>query len=166
MKSLVNKVGHSSEKTEVDVVEEGEITKEGTGAYPAAFLDELFYNVEVSYPCPIHHTQMKELKSKKEDCPDVFLRCQEKSCPTFCDVKDYNVYYYGCRDQGHCWFSLDTISRMVCECGLTPTLSMSKSDNNYNKMYLRCPQGNFALFQWWCFKPSKETQKILCDDMK
>ena len=44
---------------------------------------------------------------------------------------------------------MDTISRMVCECGLTPTLSMSKSDKDYGKMYLRCPQRNCDLFQWW-----------------
>ena len=65
-------------------------------------------------------------------------------------MKDYNYYYYyGCREQGHSWFTLDTISRMVCECGLTPTLSTSKSDKDYGKMYLRCPQRNCDLFQWW-----------------
>ena len=69
---------------------------------------------------------MEELKSKKEDCHEVFLPCREKSCHTFCDVNDYDAYYYGCRQQGHSWFTLDTISRMVRECGLTPTLSMSK----------------------------------------
>ena len=51
-----------------------------------------------------------------EDCHDMFLRCREKSCPTFCDLKDYDYfyYYYGCRQQGHPWYTLDTISRMVC----------------------------------------------------
>ena len=49
LKSLVNKVGQSSgEKKEVVVVEEGEVTPEGTGDYPYASLDELLYNVEVS----------------------------------------------------------------------------------------------------------------------
>ena len=147
------------------VEEEGEITKERTGAYPYASLDELLYSVEVSYPCPIHHTQMKELKSKKEHCPDMYLRRQEKFCPNFCDVKDYN-YNYGCREQGHPWFTLDTIGRMVCECGLTPTLSMCKSDKNYQKMYLRFPQRNCDLFQWWRFKSSKKTQQILSADIK
>ena len=148
LKSLVNKVGLSSgEKKKVVVVEEGEVAPEGTGDYPYASLDELLYDVEVSYPCPIHYTQMGELKSKKEDCPDVFLRCQEKFCPTFCDVKDYNDYYYGCKEQGHSWFTLDTISRMVCECGLILTFSMSKSDKNYGTMYLRCPKRNCDLFR-------------------
>ena len=112
------------------------------------------------------YTQMEELRSKKEDCHDTFLRCQEKSCPTFCDVKDYNYCYYGFREQGHSWFTLDSISRMVCECGLTPTLTMSKSDKNYGKKYLRCPQRNCNLFQWWRFKPLKKTQQILCADME
>lgn len=114
LKSLVNQVSQCSEKNEVEEVQEGEITKEGTGDYPYASLDELLFNVEVSYPFPIHHTQMEELKSKKEDCHNMFLRCREKSCPTFCDLKDYDYYYYGCRQQGHPWFTLDTISRMVC----------------------------------------------------
>ena len=49
LKSLVNKVGQSSgEKKEVVVVEEVEVTPEGTGDYPYASLDELLYNVEVS----------------------------------------------------------------------------------------------------------------------
>ena len=137
-----------------------------TGDYPYASLDELLYNVEVSYPCPIRQTQMEELRSKKEDCHDTFLRFQEKSCPTFCNVKDYNYYYYGCREQGHSWFTLDYISRMVCGGGVTPTLSMSKSDKSYGKMYLRCPQRNCDLFQWLRFKTSKKTQQILCIDME
>ena len=59
LKSLVNKVGLSNcKKKEVVVVEEGEVTSEGTGDYPYSSLDELLYNVEVSYPCPIHYTQM------------------------------------------------------------------------------------------------------------
>lgn len=49
------------------MLEEGEVTPGGTGDCPYASLDELFYNVEVSYPCPIHYTQMEELKSKRED---------------------------------------------------------------------------------------------------
>ena len=118
------------------------------------------------FPCPIRHTQMEELRSKKEDCHDTFLRFQEKSCPTFCNVKDYNYYYYGCREQGHSWFTLDYISRMVCGGGVTPTLSMSKSDKSYGKMYLRCPQRNCDLFQWLRFKTSKKTQQILCIDME
>ena len=137
-----------------------------TGDYPYASLDELLYNVEVSYPCPIRHTQMEELRSKKEECHDTFLRFQEKSCPTFCNVKDYNYYYYGCREQGHSWFTLDYISRMVCGGGVTPTLSMSKSDKSYGKMYLRCPQRNCDLFQWLRFKTSEKTQQILCIDME
>ena len=84
MKSLMNKVGKSSgEKKELVVVEEGEVTPEGTGDYPYTSLDELLYNVEASYPCPIHYTQIEELKSKKEDSPDVFLRCQESPAPPF-----------------------------------------------------------------------------------
>ena len=108
MKSLVNQVGQTSEKSEVEVVEEGEITKEGTGDYPYTSLDEWLCNVIVSYPCPIHHTQMEELKSKKEDCHDMFSCCREKSCPTYCDVNDCDAYYYGCRQRGHSWFTLDT----------------------------------------------------------
>ena len=41
MKSLVNKVGNSSGEKELVVVEEGEVTPEGTGNYPYASLDEL-----------------------------------------------------------------------------------------------------------------------------
>ena len=161
LKSLVTKVGKSScEKKEVVVVEEGEVTPEGTGDYPYASLGELLYNMKGSYPCPIHYSQMEKLKSKKEDCHDTFLRCQENSCPTFCNVKDHNYYYYGYREQGHSWFTLDSISHMVRECGLTPTLSMSKSDKSYGKMYLRFPQRNCDLFQWWRFKPSKKTQQF------
>ena len=84
MKSLMNKVDKSSgEKKELVVVKEGEVTPEGTGDYPYASLDELLYNVEVSYPCSIHCAQIEELKSKKEDSPDVFLRCQESPAPPF-----------------------------------------------------------------------------------
>ena len=39
MKSLVNQVGQTSENSEVEVVEEGEISKEGPGDYPYASLD-------------------------------------------------------------------------------------------------------------------------------
>ena len=57
------------------VLEEGEVNAEGTGDYPRASFDKLLYNVEVSYSCPIHYTQMEEFKSKKEDWHDTFLHC-------------------------------------------------------------------------------------------
>ena len=41
MKSLVNKVGNSSGEKKLVVVEEGEVTPEGTDDYPYASLDEL-----------------------------------------------------------------------------------------------------------------------------
>ena len=76
LKSLVNKVGQcSGEKKELVVLEEGEVNAEGTGDYPHASFDKLLYNVEVSYSCPIHYTQMEEFKSKKEDWRDTFLHC-------------------------------------------------------------------------------------------
>ena len=81
---------------------------------------------------------MDALKSKKEYCDDVFLRCSTTRCPVFCNLSDYNRYYYACQRQGHPWFTLDRIEKMVCECGMTPTLSLTQSETNYGKMYLRC----------------------------
>ena len=151
------------EKTEI--LEEGEIVPgvEGTGTFHYSSLEELLDSVEVSYPCPIHQTMMEELKSKKEDCDDVFLRCSSARCPVFCNLSDYNRYYYECQRQGHPWFTLDRIDKMVCECGMTPTLSLTQSETNYGKMYLRCSRHNCDLFTWWRFKPNKRSVQILTD---
>ena len=92
----------TTEKTEVEVLEEGEIPQDsGTGKYPYSSLAELLDNVEISFPCPIHQNMIDELKSKKEDCDDVFLRCSTARCPVFCNLNDYNHYYYECQRQGH-----------------------------------------------------------------
>ncbi|CAH3160116.1 unnamed protein product [Pocillopora meandrina] len=141
------KTESTTEKTEVEVLEEGEIPQDsGTGTYQYSSLDELLDSVEVSYPCPIHQSMMDVLKSKKEDCDDVFLRCSSARCPIFCNLSDYNRYYYECQRQGHPWFTLDRIDKMVCECGMTPTLSLTQSETNYGKMYLRCSRHNCDLF--------------------
>ncbi|PFX23214.1 hypothetical protein AWC38_SpisGene12220 [Stylophora pistillata] len=104
----------STEKTWVDAVEEGEIVPgiEGTGTYHYSSLEELSDSVEVSYPFPIHQTAMEELKSKKETCNDVFLRCSTARCPVFCNLRNYNHYYYQCQRQGHPWFTLNKIDKM------------------------------------------------------
>ena len=158
------KTESTTEKTEVEVLEEGEIPQDsGTGTYQYSSLDELLDSVEVSYPCPIHQSMMDVLKSKKEDCDDVFLRCSSARCPVFCNLSDYNRYYYECQRQGHPWFTLDRIDKMVCECGMTPTLSLTQSETNYGKMYLRCSRHNCDLFTWWRFKPNKRSVQILTD---
>ena len=127
----------TTEKTEVEVPEEGEIPQDsGTGTYPYSSLAELLDNVEISFPCPIHQNMIDELKSKKEDCDDVFLRCSTARCPVFCNLNDYNHYYYECQRQGHPWFTSDRIDMMVCECGMTPTLSLTQSQTSYGKMHL------------------------------
>ena len=88
----------TTEKTEREVLEEGEIPQDsGTGTYQYSSLDELLDCMEVSYPCPIHQTMMDVLKSKKEDCDHVFLRCSSARCPVFCNLSDYNRYYYECQ---------------------------------------------------------------------
>ena len=61
------------------------------------------------------------------------------------------------------WFTLDRIDKMVCECGMTPTLSSTQSETNYGKMYLRCSRHNCDLFTWWRFKPNKRSVQILTD---
>ena len=138
----------TTEKTEVEALEKGEIPQDsGTGTYQYSSLDELQDSVEVSYPCPIHQTMMDELKSKKEDCDDVFLHCSTACRPVFCNLNDYNRYYYKCQGQGHHWFTLDRIDKMVCKCGMTPTLSVSfQSETNYGKMFLRSGQRHCKLF--------------------
>ena len=127
----------TTKKTEVEVLEEGKIPQDsGTGTYQYSSLDEILNSVEVSYPCPIHQTMMDGLKSKKEDCDNVFLHCSTPSCPVFCNLNDYNHYYYECQRQGHPWFTSDRIDMMVCECGMTPTLSLTQSQTSYGKMHL------------------------------
>ena len=56
------------------------------------------------------------------------------------------------------WFTLDRIDKMVCECGMTPTLSLTQSETNYGKMYLQCNQRHCKLFTWWRFKPKRTVQ--------
>ena len=154
----------TTEKTKVEVLEQGEIPQDsGTGTYQYSSLDELLDSVDVSYPCPIHQTIVDGLKSKREDCDDVLLRCSIASYPVFCNPNDYHHYYYKCQRQGHSWFTLDRIYKMVCECGMTPTLSLTQSETNYGKMYLQCSQRYCKLFTWWQFKPNKRTVQILTD---
>ena len=75
-----------------EVMEEGEIVPGVEGTFHYSTLEELLDSVEVSYPCPIHQTMMEELK----DCDDVFLRCSSARCTVFCNLSDYNRYYYEC----------------------------------------------------------------------
>ena len=86
MKSLVNKVGHLSEKSEVDVVEEGEITNEGTGAYPAAFLQCGSQLSMSNSPYPDGRVEIKERRLPRrvstlprEVLPHL-LRCERLQC--------------------------------------------------------------------------------------
>lgn len=144
---------------EVHVLEEGEIPKAGN--YQYGTLEELLASVEAGYPCSIHNSGMNEVHSRKEWVQDVFLACPVDNCPVFTSLKDYTTYYDGCRRQGHEWFTLDRIASMKCKCGETPTLAMSKSERNYNQLFLRCKNNYCNLFQWWRFLPKERNMAIL-----
>ena len=61
---------------------------------------------------------------------------------------------------------MSTTGTPVVHPGYHQSYGMSKSDRSYQKMYLRCPQRNCNLFQWWRFKPSEKTQQVLCADLE
>ncbi|PFX12178.1 hypothetical protein AWC38_SpisGene23900 [Stylophora pistillata] len=165
---------HKESQTEpAELVEEGEVVEqgkvvpgiEGTGTFHYSSLDDLLESVETIptwYACPIHKDEkMEELTSKKEHVKDTFLRCHVSHCPVFTSTKDYGLYYDMCQHQGHPWFTLERIEQMKCQCGEDPTLSMSSSQKNKNRMYLRCNRRECDLFTWWDRKPYMPVQQIL-----
>lgn len=148
----------------VEIPEPGEIVDSSEGSF---ILDAILRNVlndaNVTYPCPIQNTPMEELKAKDPTSSAVYLRCVELNCPVFTNLNDYSVYYYECKKRGHRWYTLDRIQTMQCECGIAPSLSLSKSEHNFHKMYLRCRENVCGLFTFWRYHPRKKTIEILLD---
>lgn len=134
---------------------------EGTGTFHYSSLEEVLDSLQMTYPCPVHRTDLEEVTSKQEDEIKVFLRCPEPNCPVFCCKDDVIWYSDQCKKQAYEWFTLGRIAKMVCQCGDALSLSISKSDKTYGRMYLRCGERNCDLFCWWAFKPSKKNTAIL-----
>ena len=158
------------EEASVEVVAEGgaegrDETSGKPGTYIYESIDELLASLDqipVSRTCPIHKdTVLQIVTSQKETVHDTFLRCPEKGFPVFCTWNDYGRYASQCRCQGHAWFTKERIQDMKCECGFDPTLSISNSIKNKNRMYLRCRKGDCNLFTWWDRCPFKPVQQIL-----
>ena len=169
-------------KIEVQVLEEGEIFD------PDAFLDGLaqhwhhlppstpqtstapFRNpsppprgsTEILYSCPVHP---KDTLQKKETNtqygPWEYYKCPVRNCYVSCGVDNVEYYLDSAKHKLHNFFLSKPVHIMECYCKRPLIMSLSQSERNPGRLFLKCPKRWCDFFQWVDEEPRGKTKAWL-----
>ena len=167
---------------EVQVMEEGEIFD------PDAFLDELaqqwkqdpsntpqtstepFMNpppptrsdTQILYSCPRHPNDTLE---KKETNTQYgyweYYKCPVRNCYVSCGVDNAEYYLDSAKHKLHNFFLSKPVHIMECYCHRPLIMSMSQSEKNPGRLFLKCPKRWCNFFQWVDQEPRGKTKAWL-----
>lgn len=125
-----------------EVLEEGEIFD------PDQFLQQTFDDTERDPVCPVHK---EPLTKRMTDGGWEFYFCPHTSEGTICFIctgsAHIDQYVVAVNQQlpAYYYWNMD---KMKCYCNESLILSMSKSESNPNRIYLKCRKGKCRFFQW------------------
>ena len=159
---------------EVQVLEEGEIFN------PDAFLDELaqqwhplppsapqtstapFRNpspppqgsTEILYSCPVH---LNDTLQKKETNTQYghweYYKCPVRNCYVSCGVDNVEYYLDSAKRQLHNFFLSKPVHVMECYCKRPLVMSLSQSEKNPGRLFLKCLSVGAVSFSGWTKNP-------------
>ena len=94
--------------------------------------------------CPIHEVFVERKVSQKGW---EYIKCPHATCPLFAFALDMLPYMSAVKSQLHEELK-QKWNNLVCCCSRSMTLSVSKSEKNPGRLYLRCNNNQYEFFQW------------------
>ena len=167
---------------EVQVLEEGEIFD------PDAFLDELakqwhplpsstpqtstvpFRNpspptrsdTQILYSCPVHPNDTLQKKDTNTQYGHwEYYKCPVRNCYVSCGVDNVEYYLDSAKHKLHNFFLSKPVHIMECYCKRPLVMSLSQSEKNPGRLFLKCPKRWCGFFQWVDEEPRGKTKAWL-----
>ena len=94
-----------------------------------------------------------------------YYRCPttrfDTKCYVTCGWENLATYLKAVEDQTHPVYAHIPPERFKCQCDMSMILTMSKSEKNPGRLYLKCPKRRCKLFQWINEPPQGLAFKLL-----
>ena len=112
-------------------------------------LDEM----EERYFCPIHQCAVERVDMNGDSHPiDMYYRCPESKCIIFCS-EEAAPHYFGLVNEQLLADYKHEERLPRCYCNEYPVLKVSKTEKNYDRMYIGCGQKEKCNFFQWADSP-------------
>ena len=117
-------------------------------------------------PCPRHPTQALEKWETHTNSYWEYYKCPVQDCFVRCGLGNVEHYLNSSKRQLDNYYLQLPLDKMKCYCDKNLYMSMSNSDKNPGRLYLRCPQRYCNFFQWIVQSPNRKTRAWLEEGRK
>ena len=134
---------------------------------PDQFLDNLEKQYRNPSPpdtlqCPLHPQCALEKRESDTDYGHwEYYKCPFQDCFVCCEADNVEYYLQSARRQIDPYYIRIPLHNMRCYCDKSLYMSMSHSDKNPNRLYLKCPKRYCDFFQWVDTAPRGKTRAQL-----
>ena len=112
--------------------------------------------------CPLHPQYSLEKRESQTDYGQwEYYKCPFQDCFVCCGVDNVGYYLQSARQQIIPYYVRIPLDKMKCFCDRNLYMSMSHSDKNPGRLYLKCPKRYCDFFQWVDTPPRGKTQAHL-----
>ena len=119
-------------------------------------------STEILYSCPVHP---KDTLQKKETNtqygPWEYYKCPVRNCYVSCGVDNVEYYLDSAKHKLHNFFLSKPVHIMECYCKRPLIMSLSQSERNPGRLFLKCPKRWCDFFQWVDEEPRGKTKAWL-----
>ena len=121
---------------------------------PDQFIDTLEQQYRNPSPprtlqCPLHPQYSLEKRESQTDYGQwEYYKCPFQDCFVCCGVDNVDYYLQSARSQIEPYYTRIPLDKMKCYCDRQVYMSMSQSDKNPGRLYLKCPKRYCEFFQW------------------
>ena len=121
---------------------------------PDQFIDTLEQQYRNPSPpqtlqCPLHPQYSLEKRESHTDYGQwEYYKCPFQDCFVCCGVDNVDYYLQSARSQIGPYYRRIPLDKMKCYCDRHVYMSMSQSDKNPSRLYLKCPKRYCEFFQW------------------
>ena len=121
---------------------------------PDQFIDTLEQQYRNPSPprtlqCPLHPQYSLEKRESRTDYGQwEYYKCPFQDCFVCCGVDNVDYYLQSARSQIEPYYTRIPLDKMKCYCDRQVYMSMSHSDKNPGRLYLKCPERYCEFFQW------------------
>ena len=134
---------------------------------PDQFIDTLEQQYRNPSPprtlqCPLHPQYSLEKRESHTDYGQwEYYKCPFQDCFVCCGVDNVDYYLQSARSQIEPYYTRMPLDKMKCYCDRHLYMSMSHSDKNPGRLYLKCPKRYCDFFQWVDTPPRGKTRAHL-----
>ena len=133
----------------------------------AHYLDQRERNIRsMQQSCPFHPLDTLKVLNPDADYGPLYCKCPEDGCPVWCTTMTAHILLPELIENTHPEVRAK-ITELRCKCGHVPRMKISRTDKNFQRIFLTCGQHlapPCGYFQWMhapLWKPKRPTQPTL-----